>query len=418
MQHPDPFEDLAGRASPSPGNGGAHGLGVSLRWQSAEASHLDTRVLRCPAPEATSPGLRGLLEGESADALTKAFEVGELLPDWRADRLVTVPDGFFRHASTLTEGARLRVEPRVGRFYPGSFVSAAPGLPPGPPTAFRVISIASDGEITVDFNHPLAGLPLELTLRKLDQAPAGEGPVDIGRAAVTDGPGMQARWRGQPTDFESGNPYARSDPEPDAGFYAAPRMVQHLDDAARAQLARLYKSLLPAQGDVLDLMSSWTSHLHAGPPAWRVSGLGMNAEELAANPILDERVVQDLNAQPQLPWPDGRFDAVICTVSVEYLVRPMEVFREIRRVLRPGGRFVVTFSNRWFPPKAIALWPQLHAFERMGLVLDLFQRAGGFDDLHTASLRGLPRPATDPYADRLVESDPVYAVWGEARASA
>ena len=408
MLHPDPFEDLRAEVSAAP-NSRARGLGVTLRWRSREAGHVDSRLLPCPEPEALSPGLRSLLDVGSGGTLTHSFEAGELVPDWRSERLVTIPGGFFRR----THG-RLQVEPRAGRFYPGSFLSEAPGLPPGPPTAFRVTSIAADGEMNVDFNHPLAGLALDLDFRVLDRAPGGEAPVDLGRAAVTNGPGMQARWRGQPTDFHSGDPFARGDPGPDADFYAVPRMVHHLDDTARGRIAHLYRSLLPDGADVLDLMSSWTSHLDERARLSRVAGLGMNAEELAANPMLTERVVQDLNAEPRLPWPDSRFDAALCTVSVEYLVRPLEVFREVRRVLRPGGRFVITFSNRWFPPKAIGLWAQLHEFERMGLVLEFFLEAGGFGALKTWSLRGLPRPPEDQYAGSLPTSDPVYAIWGDA----
>jgi SAM-dependent methyltransferase len=162
---------------------------------------------------------------------------------------------------------------------------------------------------------------------------------------------------------------------------------------------------------VLDLMTSWHSHLPAALGAAHVTGLGMSQAELDANPALAERVVHDLNRDPALPFPDAAFDAVICTVSVEYLVEPFAVFRDIARVLRPGGRIVVTFSNRWFPPKAIAVWTDLHEFERPGLVLEYLLESDRFTDLNTWSLRGLPRPADDPYADRLRLSDPVHAVW-------
>jgi SAM-dependent methyltransferase len=104
----------------------------------------------------------------------------------------------------------------------------------------------------------------------------------------------------------------------------------------------------------------------------------------------------------------------MCTVSVEYLTHPLAVFSEVARVLRPGGRFVVTVSNRWFPPKAIRVWKELHEFERMGLVMEYFLLSGAFRRLQTQSMRGLPRPADDKYAHQLMHSDPVYAVWGEA----
>jgi SAM-dependent methyltransferase len=224
---------------------------------------------------------------------------------------------------------------------------------------------------------------------------------------------MQIRWRGMPTDFWSDQPFLRRDPAPDADFYRAPRLVDHIDRACIAEVQALYGRLIPAGARILDLMSSWHSHLPDTLAAGSVTGLGMNQEELDHNPVLDKRVVHDLNADPRLPFEDGRFDAIICTVSVEYLTDPFRVFREAARVLAPAGRLVVAFSNRWFPPKTILLWEAIHEFERPGLVLEYFLESGQFRDLHTWSLRGLPRPADDKYADRLGTSDPVYAVWGE-----
>ena len=190
-------------------------------------------------------------------------------------------------------------------------------------------------------------------------------------------------------------------------------MVHHLDAMALTQIEGLYRRLLPKGARILDLMSSWTSHIGADLAPDRVTGLGMNQVELDANRLLAERIVHDLNLDPRLPLPDEAFDAVICTVSVEYLIKPQEVFAEVRRVLRPGGRFVVTFSNRWFPPKVIKVWQDVHELERVGLVMEYFLRDGGFIDLQTWSMRGLPRPLDDKYADRMAKSDPIYAVWGE-----
>ncbi|HSO66707.1 MAG TPA: class I SAM-dependent methyltransferase, partial [Desulfatirhabdiaceae bacterium] len=109
----------------------------------------------------------------------------------------------------------------------------------------------------------------------------------------------------------------------------------------------------------------------------------------------------------------GSLDAVVCTASIEYLTRPVEVISEISRILKPGGLLVMTFSNRWFPPKVIRIWTELHEFERMGLVLEYMMLTGSFENLHTFSMRGLPRPETDKYFGQQRYSDPVYAVWGQ-----
>ena len=166
----------------------------------------------------------------------------------------------------------------------------------------------------------------------------------------------------------------RVDPAPDAAFYAAPRMVAHIDDRAIAALRALYAERLLEGSRVLDLTSSRHSHL----PDRRldVTGHGMNAAELAANPALSHRVVRDLNEDPTLPLATGAFDAALCCVSVQYLLRPVAVFAEVARVLRPGGAFVVSFSNRCFPTKAVAIWRALSAPERARYVAAAMEEAG------------------------------------------
>lgn len=205
-------------------------------------------------------------------------------------------------------------------------------------------------------------------------------------------------------------PYARPATD-DAAFYAAPRQVSHLDAAAR-QVWRDFTGCFVRDGmAVLDLMASCDSHLPENARPAEVVGLGMNAAELDANPRLTTRVIHDLNAAPALPFADARFDLALCALSIEYLVRPETVLGEVRRVLKLGGTCMISFSERWFPPKAVNPWPTLAPFARVAWVVRHLQRAG-FADLHTESLRGLPRPADDKYSAQTRFADPLYAVWG------
>ncbi len=170
--------------------------------------------------------------------------------------------------------------------------------------------------------------------------------------------------------------FDRVDESDDALFYAPPRLVTHIDERATAALTCLYRAVLPAEGTVLDLMSSWVSHLPPELPLAAVIGHGMNAEELAANPRLTRRFVQDLNATPILPVESGTCDAALCCVGVQYLRRPIEVFADVRRVLRPGAPVIVSFSNRCFPTKAVAIWRALDADGQAALVRLYLERAG------------------------------------------
>jgi SAM-dependent methyltransferase len=188
----------------------------------------------------------------------------------------------------------------------------------------------------------------------------------------------------------------REDESDDAAFYRHPRFVTHIDDAAIGAVGELYAELGVDGGSgaprrVLDLKSSWVSHLHTSPDELVV--LGLNAAELAANPMATERVVQDLNRDPRLPFGDATFDAVLCCVSIDYLVRPVEVLTEAARVLRPGAPLVITFSNRCFPTKAVYGW----------LTSD--------DDGHAAIVEGYVRavPAFEPPVTTRRTPDPAPA---------
>ncbi len=171
--------------------------------------------------------------------------------------------------------------------------------------------------------------------------------------------------------------FGRVDDSDDALFYQLPRLVAHIDPGTIAALTRYYGEVLPVGARVLDLMSSWISHLPDAPYA-AVAGLGMNAAELAANPRLDVRIVHDLNRDPRLPFDAGAYDAVLIAVSVQYLIHPVEVFRDIARVLRPGGRLIVAMSHRCFPTKAVRAFHQLSPMDRIRLIGAYIENAGGF----------------------------------------
>jgi SAM-dependent methyltransferase len=187
--------------------------------------------------------------------------------------------------------------------------------------------------------------------------------------------------------------FRRQDDTDDSRFYVTPRKVVHIDDHAIEVLGELLTRTVPRGGVYLDLMSSWRSHLPAALKSKQVIGLGMNAEEMADNPQLAEYVVQNLNHDPKLPFADGQFDAVICTVSVQYLTRPVEVFSEVYRVLRPGGAMVVSFSNRCFPTKAVNIWLRMNDTQHLALVTRYFELSGAWAGLYAEQHVA---PLTDP----------------------
>ena len=173
---------------------------------------------------------------------------------------------------------------------------------------------------------------------------------------------------------------ARHDESDDGDFYSVPRIVTHVDDATMAALTEAYRSLIPAGARVLDLQSSWVSHLPPEVAYASVTRHGMNPEELSQNPRLAERVVQDLNREPELPFADGSFDVALDAFSVQYLVRPVSVLRSVRRVLAPGGSCVIALSHRMFPTKAIAVWPVMDMADRARWVGVYFRLAGGWSE--------------------------------------
>ena len=190
--------------------------------------------------------------------------------------------------------------------------------------------------------------------------------------------------------------FERVDEENDRVFYLQPRKVVHIDDGAIAAVGRLFRELVPADSVVLDLMSSWRSHWPSGHPKSRLVGLGLNKEEMDDNPDLDEVVVHDVNRDPGLPFDDDTFDAVAITVSVQYLIHPVDTFDEVNRILKPGGVFIVSFSNRMFPTKAVYIWRASSDRGRVDLVGSYMESAGNFEDIQGVFANPQDSPPGDP----------------------
>lgn len=197
--------------------------------------------------------------------------------------------------------------------------------------------------------------------------------------------------------------FRRYDETPDEQFYRTPRLVTHIDDRAIAAITQLYREHFPPGGAILDLMSSWVSHLPPEVQYQRVIGLGMNEAELRHNERLDAYLIQNLNTDPHLPFADGEFDGCGICVSIDYLTHPVEVLREVGRVLKVGSPTIISFSNRCFPDKAVAIWHQLDDQGHIRLVESYLEEAGNF-----ANVRSLDR------SPKRMFSDPLYAVIGES----
>ncbi|KAM3301224.1 putative protein isoform X2 [Capsicum chacoense] len=211
--------------------------------------------------------------------------------------------------------------------------------------------------------------------------------------------------------------FQRFDESSDTLFYEMPRFVTHIDDQAISALTKYYSEVLPSRNTpgvaVLDMCSSWVSHYPSGYKQERMVGMGMNEEELKRNPVLTEYVVQDLNNNPKLPYEDNTFDVITNVVSVDYLTKPLDVFKEMSRVLKPGGLAIMrlclytSFSNRCFWTKAISIWTSTGNADHVMIVGSYFHYAGGFEPPQAVDIS--PNPG---------RSDPMYIVYSRKVATA
>jgi len=381
---------------------------ISLTWQNGNAQHTEhyfapnVNMWRDIFPDTVSREILGQCKGHSCFF---EFLPGDVLPPYDANKVYSLP---LQNFSPPAGGAY--AFPLFGRFYPQSFLTGVATIYPQSLLSMRVIE-KSGSNTNFDFNHPMAGqaFAAEINISEIKSSSVERGGrcSDWLECALDNGPGMQTRWNNLPTNFNISDPLPRMVDGDDMQFYSKPRFVHHVDSLASSFISKEYKKVIEPDDKILDLMSSVHSHLPVRSDI-SVFGLGLNSEEMASNTALSSNIVHDLNANPKLPFADGEFNVVLCSLSVEYLIHPQKIIKEATRVLSPGGKIIFSFSNRWFPPKVTTLWTQLHEFERMGLILEFLLNIESFSDFATISYRNWPRPAEDKYSSTIPVSDPVY----------
>ncbi len=190
--------------------------------------------------------------------------------------------------------------------------------------------------------------------------------------------------------------FDREDESDDSLFYLEPRLLVHIDDAAINELENYLSDQLPERAIILDLMTSWRSHIPENLVMNEVYGLGMNAEEMSGNPQLNQWIVKDINKDSHLPYEENLFDAVMVIVSVQYMTDPISIFKEVNRVLKKTGKFHVVYSNRMFPTKATKIWKVFNDIERANLIGSYFANSGSWSVPNAVNLSPTGNFPSDP----------------------
>lgn len=319
------------------------------------------------------------------------------------------PSRALSRASPLAVRPSLKTSSKLGASTPqlGSsprLFLAPPALPSSSPSAPSTHSLLPRRDAMRNGLLGLLGLgggwiP---NLFRPASASAGSRPSAVEEAL------KNAEW---PAEFPfRAEDFQRYDESPDTSFYSSPRFVTHIDDAAIRALTKYYETALPPPNTpgtaVLDMCSSWISHYPRNYKQERIVGMGLNEEELKRNQVLSEYVVQDLNVNTSLPFEDNSFDAITNAVSVDYLCKPLEVFKEMHRVLKPGGLAAMSFSNRCFWTKAISIWTSTGDLDHCLIVGAYFHYAGGFEPPQALDIS--PNPG---------RTDPMYVIFSRKLAA-
>ncbi len=387
-----------------------------IKWQGYDCQFTDWKYLpninlwRDFLPPEFESKLPGLTAG---DEISHYYPTGELLDNFQSSLQYTVSHSQFQPPQITLNP----VSPLYGRYYPKDFFSNIEGVYEGNKFPCKIIAL-DDKTISVDLNHPLAGKDIEMIMRidsiKIAGAERGGRCNDIAAIITEKGPGMQDRPAQQEVDFFSNNPFQRLNEDSDEDFFKLPDYSPFWDSVALAQVTRLYEELIPPDAQILDLMAGAHSPLiDANIQIKQLSCAGLNEDEMAFNKICNQSFKVDVNNLSSLPFQDTQFDIVLIHAAIEYVINPDMLFSEIHRILKPSGRVIISFSNRSIEEKSIKLWNQAHEFERPAIVLAYLRSKNQFGNFHSYSMRGLLRPEDDKLAEKLLYSDPVYAIWGD-----
>jgi len=380
-----------------------------LEWKSQCAKHTDVfhvsniDLINDNFPAGFAEKIAALKVGES---FNQTFQAKELLgEDFSSKNVISFDTEHFNQNFKNQNSP-----PMLYRFYPSAIAWQGLDSYETDTKPFRLISI-NESNMVGDRNHPLAKYYLTLTATKTEESdnPIKErAALNITKIITMKGPGMQVPFEYGDSIFLDNYPFSTDDERSNT----ARKFDKKIDDSTTTEIAKLHTQLLLKHSKVLDLVSDSETYLEANYETGLLTGLGYNENKLAANPLLDTYHVQNLNEDTGLPFETDSFDDAICSLSIETLIDPLAIMRELSRVIKPGGKFIVTFTNRYDTEKTIRLWPQLHLFERMQLVLEYFRQASGFDNLETYSKRGLPLSKNDKLSEQKTISDPIFAVWG------
>ena len=384
---------------------------LSILWQTRDCVYLDS-VSMAQLNRDAIQSLFDLNQLSSVltigTAISHQYEDGELIQKRNSDRILTLK----RSSISSIDQQNSLVKP--GRYYPKSFFELD-GTPLPDGDAFGYVIEVNADTLVVDFNHPLAGKDIELRLQfdAIYTSPCENhsSTRDVKSRLLQGGVGMQEPLSNRETNFWGDDAFTRNDEKDDAEFFAEPSFKPFWDRIPLGVISNLYNQLIPQQAHILDLMAGVHSPLQECTlkPA-RLVCAGLNFVELEHNPMCDERQVLNVNTIIALPYRTHEFDIVLIHAAIEYVTQPEKVMDEIQRILKPGGRLIISFSHCYVEDKAIQVWKKAYPFERFGIILTYLRAHGLFEHIQSFSFRGLSDPQQEVSNNSLKVYEPLGVI--------